>query len=231
MHNFAREDFPCNELERCEECWNPSLQQFSYNKNAKTVLQDPSLWADAAYEGLIGGILGIFGRGTSTAVDVVENLINNKTMPGEKLMETAGVSESEVLGAVVLNDMANSDLGSIIADGTLKTDDIKKHPKAFCGRTAEEIADVLTQTGYDVSIKTSTRSRSGAKIIQISNGSGKRNISQVQVSPGGGRHGNNAYVKISTTDQGTIKVVDGEESTYKTDGKENATIIFSGGEP
>ena len=203
----------------------------TYDKNAETFLQNPKLLLEAGYEGMLGSIIGVFGRGTSNAVDLVHNMIYDGIMPGEKLMADAGVSESEVLGAVVLNDMANSDLGSIIADGTLKTDDIKKHPKAFCGRTAEEIADVLTQTGYDVSIKTSTRSRSGAKIIQISNGSGKKNISQVQVSPGGGRHGNNAYVKISTTDQGIIKVVDGDESTYKTDGKENATIIFSGGKP
>ena len=57
----------------------------------------------------------------------------------------------------------------------------------------------------------------------------EKNISQVQVSPGGGRHGSNPYVKISTTDQGIIKIVDGIESAYKTDGKETATIIFSGG--
>jgi len=79
-----------------------------------------------------------------------------------------------------------------------------------------------------VTIKNSTRSRSGVKIIQINNSGGGKNISQVQVSPEG-RHGSNPYVKISTTDQGIIKIVDGIESTYKTDGKETATIIFPGG--
>ena len=44
--------------------------------------------------------------------------------------------------------------------------------------------------------------------------------------PGGGRHVSNPYVKISTTYQSIIKIIDGSESLYKTNGKENATIIF-----
>ena len=120
-------------------------------------------------------------------------------------------------------------LDTIIKNGKISIDDIKANPSAFSGKSAEEIADVLRNSGYDVTIKNSTRSRSGAQIIQINNSGGGKNISQVQVSPGGGRHGSNPYVKISTTDQGIIKIVDGIESTYKTDGKETATIIFSGG--
>ena len=64
----------------------------------------------------------------------------------------------------------------------------------------------------------------------MNNPGGGKNISQVQVSPGGGRHGELPYVKISTTDQGKIKIVDGLEELYKTDGEETATIIFSGGD-
>ena len=120
-------------------------------------------------------------------------------------------------------------LDTIIKNGKVSIDDIKTNPSAFSGKSAEEIADVLRNSGYDVTIKNSTRSRSGAQIIQINNPGGGKNISQVQVSPGGGRHGSNPYVKISTTDQGIIKIVDGIENTYKTDGKETATIIFSGG--
>lgn len=56
-----------------------------------------------------------------------------------------------------------------------------------------------------------------------------RNISQVQVSPGGGRHGSSPYVKISTNDQGIIKIVNGSENLYVTDGNETATVIFTGG--
>lgn len=43
-------------------------------------------------------------------------------------------------------------------------------------------------------------------------------------------HGSSPYVKISTTDQGIIKIIDGSKSLYKTDGKETATIIFLGGD-
>ena len=120
-------------------------------------------------------------------------------------------------------------LDTIIKNGKVSIDDIKTNPSAFSGKSAEEIADVLRNSGYDVTIKNSTRSRSGAQIIQINNSGGGKNISQVQVSLGRGRHGSNPYVKISTTDQGIIKIVDGIEGTYKTDGKETATIIFSGG--
>ena len=77
--------------------------------------------ADAAYEGLIGGILGMFGRGTSTAIDLVSNMIYDGAMPGEKLMADAGVSEPEVRGAFVLNEMAKVDE----ADGQSYTDWLK----------------------------------------------------------------------------------------------------------
>ena len=139
---------------------------------------------------------------------------------------TYHVGEMEVL---VHNAEYEGGLDTIIKNGKVSIDDIKTNPSAFSGKSAEEIADVLRNSGYDVTIKNSTRSRSGAQIIQINNSGGGKNISQVQVSPGGGRHGSNPYVKISTTDQGIIKIVDGIESTYKTDGKETATIIFSGG--
>ena len=51
-------------------------------------------------------ILGVFSRGTNTAIDLVANIIYDGTMPGEKLMEAAGVSEPEVLGAMAINEMA-----------------------------------------------------------------------------------------------------------------------------
>ena len=95
--------------ETLESLLNPFLQRLSYDKNAQTVFQNPKLLADAAYEGLIGGILGMFGRGTSTAIDLVSNMIYDGIMPGEKLMADAGVSEPEVRGAIVLNDMAKEE--------------------------------------------------------------------------------------------------------------------------
>lgn len=123
------------------------------------------------------------------------------------------------------NALGKGGLDTIIKNGKVSIDDIKANPGAFSGKSTDEIADILRNCGYDVTIRNSTRSRSGAQIIQINNPDGGKNISQVQVSPGG-RHGSNPYVKISTTDQGIIKIIDGIESTYKTDGKETATIIF-----
>ena len=124
---------------------------------------------------------------------------------------------------------SESGINSIIKNGKVSIDDLKANPSVFSGKSVDEIAQALTDAGYDVTVKASTRSRSGAQIIKINNPGGGKNISQVQVSPGGGRHGSSPYVKISTTDQGIIKIIDGSESLYKTDGKETATIIFSGG--
>ena len=81
----------------------------------------------------------------------------------------------------------------------------------------------MKEVGYECKIKSSTRSRSGAQKVVVENCAGNRNIAQLQVSPGGGRHGSQPYVKISTTDQGII------EASYLTDGMETATIIFTEG--
>uniref|UniRef100_UPI000594B966 hypothetical protein n=1 Tax=Paenibacillus ginsengihumi TaxID=431596 RepID=UPI000594B966 len=118
---------------------------------------------------------------------------------------------------------------AVFNNGRVTVEAIKSNPTAFKGKSADEIAQMLRNEGYDVTVQDSTKSSSGAKIIKINNTGGERNITQVQVSPGGGRHGGSPYVKISTNDQGIIKVVDGAESAYKTDGKETATIIFIGG--
>ncbi|MCF2945454.1 hypothetical protein, partial [Paenibacillus tarimensis] len=118
----------------------------------------------------------------------------------------------------------------VLNNGRATVDTIKSNPIAFKGKSADEIAQMLRNEGYDVTVQDSTKSSSGAKIIKINNTGDNRNITQVQVSPGGGRHGGSPYVKISTNDQGIIKVVDGAESAYKTDGKETATIIFTGGD-
>ena len=173
------------------------------------------------------------------------DFLENGSREGLTSAELAGVEKADALlvsqkveyedvwdlrnAGDVLESGSKGGLDTIIKNGKVSIDDIKTNPSAFSGKSAEEIADVLRNSGYDVTIKNSTRSRSGAQIIQINNSGGGKNISQVQVSPGGGRHGSNPYVKISTTDQGIIKIVDGIEGTYKTDGKETATIIFSGG--
>jgi filamentous hemagglutinin len=115
------------------------------------------------------------------------------------------------------------------SQGRVTVDKIKSNPSAFKGKSTDDIAQMLRDNGYDVTIRDSSRSSSGAKIIQVNNHGNDKNITQVQVSPGGGRHGNNPYVKISTSDEGIIKVVDGSLNNYLTDGAEKATIIFTGG--
>ena len=164
----------------------------------------------------------------------IKRLFIRKTGAGPQV-EIAGVGKvsleeaEKLIGKDVRWSRGKSGINSIIKNGKVSIDDLKANPSVFSGKSVDEIAQALTDAGYDVTVKASTRSRSGAQIIKINNPGGGKNISQVQVSPGGGRHGSNSYVKISTTDQGIIKIIDGSESLYKTDAKETATIIFSGG--
>lgn len=69
-------------------------------------------------------------------------------------------------------------------------------------------------------------STSKVKLIKTLNANKERNITQIMVSPGSKRHGNVAYVKISTNDIGRIKIIDSSSSEYVSDGRENATLIF-----
>ena len=57
------------------------------------------------------------------------------------------------------------------------------------------------------------------------NPSKERNISVVQVSPGSHRHGNTAYIKVSTTDGGKYKIVSREDA-YTSDGKQKTKIYY-----
>ena len=144
-------------------------------------------------------------------------------------VEKVGKTEAKFKKSKTKFSSENGDINSIFKNGKVIINDLKANPSVFRGKSVNEIAQVLKENGYDVTVKVSTRSRSRAQIIKINNPGNGKNISQVQVSPGGGRHGSSSYVKISTTDQGIIKIVDGLESNYKTDGKETSTIIFSGG--
>ncbi|WP_415839619.1 hypothetical protein [Paenibacillus tarimensis] len=157
-------------------------------------------------------------------------------MPDVRLMDGGKQELSPKKNAVqenylrAMDEKAAGTGEAVLNNGRATVDTIKSNPIAFKGKSADEIAQMLRNEGYDVTVQDSTKSSSGAKIIKINNTGDNRNITQVQVSPGGGRHGGSPYVKISTNDQGIIKVVDGAESAYKTDGKETATIIFTGGD-
>ncbi|MEY0474851.1 VENN motif pre-toxin domain-containing protein [Providencia huaxiensis] len=94
-----------------------------------------------------------------------------------------------------------------------------KAPQAIWGRSSDDIAKDFKTAGCEVNVRQSTRGSGQVVIIEVK---GHPEISQIQYHPGGGRHGG-SYYKVSTTTQGTMKVVD--PSTYKPTQGEKATII------
>ena len=110
--------------------------------------------------------------------------------------------------------------------GHVTIESISARREFFLGKSVAKIENVLQKNGYITQRRPSRRSTSHAKIIVILNQSKERNIQQVQVSPGSKRHGNVPYVKISTSDYGKIKIIGSSREQYKSDGKENATLLF-----
>ena len=115
----------------------------------------------------------------------------------------------------------------IMTDGYLTETSAKEYAKGLQNADAVSMQQYLEEMGYETAVTESTRSRSSAQVVRVSGQSAAHNISQVQFSPGGGRHGPNPYIKFSTTDQGIIKIVFGDPSTYRTTGPERAIIIFA----
>ena len=110
--------------------------------------------------------------------------------------------------------------------GHVSITSLKQFREHFMHKSVVEIRKMLKENGYETGTRKSNQKCSKAKIITISNGSKQKNISQVQISPGGGRHGALPYVKISTRDSGIIKIIAGKRKDYKSDGHEKATLIF-----
>lgn len=110
--------------------------------------------------------------------------------------------------------------------GHVSITSIRNAREVLMGKSVEQINRMLQKQGYETFLRDSKYEESRAKIIEIKNKDKTKNISQVQVSPGSPRHGNIPYVKVSTTDSGVIKVIDGRRAEYKSDGKEKATLIF-----
>ena len=114
-------------------------------------------------------------------------------------------------------------------NGHVTYEGIAAHREEFMNKSVEQIADLLKENGYEIRIRPSNRQNKGstAMIIEITNPSKERNIDQVQISPDGSKHhGNVPYVKISTSNEGLIKVIDGTREQYRTDGTEKARLIF-----
>ena len=116
----------------------------------------------------------------------------------------------------------------LFRDGHITFSGVSAHREKFMTKSIRKIVKLLQKHGYKVEIAKSKRANLGskAKIIKILNPSKKRNIIQVQVSPGSKRHGGIPYIKISTTDKGIIKIINGTRKDYKTDGTEKARIYF-----
>lgn len=110
--------------------------------------------------------------------------------------------------------------------GHITVSRIRQNQRFWHTTNVQKIEKYLRNHGYEFEKRASKRRGSNAVVIVITNQSKDRNISQIQISPGSGRHGLLSYVKISTTDYGRIKVVNGSKNNYKSDGTESATIIY-----
>ena len=115
---------------------------------------------------------------------------------------------------------------AIEPNGHVTAQSLSDHREFFWGKSVTKIEKILQKYGYKTKRRPSKHSNSKAKIIVTTNHSKIKNITQVQVSPGSKRHGNIPYVKISTSDGGRYKLINGHQSQYKTDGKEKATLFF-----
>jgi hypothetical protein len=98
-------------------------------------------------------------------------------------------------------------------------------PRSIWGKGPDEIAETFRKAGFEAKLEPSTKGSKLSKQVRID---GHKDISNIQVHPGGGRHGG-SYYKISTSTRGKIKVVD--RKTYKPTPGEKATIIFADTEP
>lgn len=115
---------------------------------------------------------------------------------------------------------------AISAQGEVTEKSITEHAEFFLGKSIGRMEKELKLRGYETIRRPSKHSTSRAKIIITTKHNGIRNISQIQISPGSKRHGNVSYIKISTTNIGKFKIINGSRKEYKTDGTETAKILF-----
>lgn len=110
--------------------------------------------------------------------------------------------------------------------GHVTLESISERREFFLGKSVKRIEHELNKYGYITKRRRGNHRGSKAIVIEILNSSKTKNIAQVQISPGSKRHGNVPYVKISIKDIGKIKIIDSTKDEYKTDGVENATLLF-----
>jgi hypothetical protein len=100
--------------------------------------------------------------------------------------------------------------------------DILKNPKAYWGKSAEEISQAFQDAGFKTIVRQAPRGSQRAKLIDIE---GHPQIQQIEVHPGGGLH-KGAYLRFSTNSNGRIKIID--PKTYKSakDLERNVTFLY-----
>jgi len=102
-------------------------------------------------------------------------------------------------------------------------DDFVNSPQSVAGRSAEEIAQVFRDAGYDATVEQSTKKGTSGNAVQVRIDRHPE-VTNVQVHPGGGRHtpAGSPYWKISTSTKGKIWVVPAD---FKGADQLNGTII------
>lgn len=111
-------------------------------------------------------------------------------------------------------------------DGHTDYKRIADNRELFYDKSVYQINNAMKEQGYETTIRKSRHTGSKAKFIIVGNSNKNRNVTTVEVTPGTPRHGNVPYVRISTSDLGKFKVINGTKEQYKTDNCEKAKLIF-----
>jgi len=151
------------------------------------------------------GFLGRMGQWVDVDNEVAQGVANDFRKVGSVLLANTPLR-------------ASSSASMRLPSGGLSGNMVAQ-PKLLWGRNAEQIAAILTAEGYQVAVRQSTRGSGNATIIKVG---GHKQVTQIQVHAGGGRHGG-AYYKISTSTQGRVWVVN--PATFRADPNQKGTIV------
>ena len=175
-----------------------------------------------------GRSLGAFAKGAGIALATTVATLGLAKIPGVKKAlgavgkKLAGLADVAIRQSKMLAGRARKALKKLAKKFAKKTfsDKLLKNPRSIWGMTVEQIAEAFRKEGKKVVVEPSTKGSKRSTQVRIS---GDNNVGNIQVHPGGGRH-DGPYYKISTNQQGIIKVVD--RNTYTPESTEKARIIY-----
>ncbi|WZY01323.1 T7SS effector LXG polymorphic toxin [Bacillus sp. FSL W7-1360] len=105
------------------------------------------------------------------AITGVDPITGRKLELGERALALAGTGGGPLVkwGSRGVRAAKSGSKASNVfsSQGRVTVDTIKSNPNVFKGKSTDEIAQMLRNNGYDVTIRDSTRSNSGAKVIKI----------------------------------------------------------------